>query len=46
MQVLLVEDNDMVAKGLSYSLKQNGFEVQRKIDVRNTISFLEENKPD
>ena len=26
MQILLVEDNEMVAKGLLYTLKQNGYE--------------------
>lgn len=46
MQVLLVEDNEMVAKGLSYTLKQNGFQVEHKSDVKDTICFLAKNKPD
>lgn len=47
MQILLVEDNEMVAKGLIYSLNQNGYEVIHKLNANQTISFLkEENKPD
>ncbi|MCI9177272.1 MAG: response regulator transcription factor [Clostridia bacterium] len=46
MQVLLVEDNDMVAKGLIYSLKQNGYQVEHRVNVQTTINFLEENKVD
>lgn len=45
MQILLVEDNEMVAKGLIYSLNQNGYEVTHKINVKETKSFLQEQKP-
>ena len=40
MQILLVEDNEMVAKGLIYSLEQNGYEVIHKENVKETIQFL------
>lgn len=45
MQILLVEDNEMVAKGLIYSLNQNGYEVTHKINVKETKNFLQEQKP-
>ncbi len=40
MQILLVEDNEMVAKGLIYSLEQNSYEVIHKENVKETIQFL------
>ena len=46
MKILLVEDNEMVAKGLVYSLKQKEFEVTHKINIKDTITFLEDNKID
>ncbi len=44
MQILLVEDNEMVAKGLIYSLEQNGYEVIHKENVKETIHFLKNQK--
>ncbi len=41
MQILLVEDNEMVAKGLIYSLEQKGYQVIHKTNVKSTIEFLE-----
>ena len=41
MKILLIEDNEMVAKGLIYSLKQKEFEVTHKINIKETITFLE-----
>jgi len=41
MNILLVEDNEILAKGLMYSLKQNNFNVIHKINVRTTKEFLE-----
>lgn len=46
MQILLVEDNDMVAKGLVYSLNQKGYDVIHKTNVRQTVNFLQEEKVD
>lgn len=40
MQILLVEDNEMVAKGLLYTLKQNGYEPIHKSNVKETRAFL------
>lgn len=40
MNILLVEDNEMVAKGLIYSLNQNKYNVYHKLNVSDTIKFL------
>ena len=45
MQILLVEDNEMVAKGLIYSLEQNGYEVVNKINVKDATNFIEAQIP-
>lgn len=41
MQILLVEDNEMVAKGLLYTLKQNGYETIHKANIKETKDFLQ-----
>ena len=41
MKLLLVEDNEILAKGLIYSLNQSGFEVIHKLNIKDAISFLE-----
>ena len=46
MDILLVEDNDSLAKGLVYSLKQNKFEVIHKVNVKTTKEFLNIVRPD
>lgn len=46
MEILLVEDNEMVAKGLIYSLNQNGYTLIHKINVKETIIFLKKEKVD
>ncbi len=40
MKILLVEDNEMVAKGLIYSLEQNGYQTFHKTNVKDTVEFL------
>lgn len=40
MDILLVEDNELLAKGLIYSLSQNKFNVQHKTNIKETIEFL------
>ena len=39
MKLLLVEDNEILAKGLIYSLNQSGFEVIHKLNIKDAISF-------
>ena len=41
MDILLVEDSNMVAKGLIYSLKSNGYNVIHKTNKKETVAFLE-----
>ena len=40
MSILLIEDNELLAKGLIYSLEQKEFNVIHKINVIETIKFL------
>ena len=40
MNILLVEDNIMVAKGLIYSLNQNKYGVEHKTNITDSIKFL------
>ena len=44
MNILLVEDNEMVAKGLIYSLEQNGFKIIHKTNVKESIKILDMEK--
>ena len=46
MNILLVEDNESLAKGLLYSLKQSKFEVVHKVNVNTTKEFLNTSRPD
>ena len=45
MEILLVEDNETLAKGIIYSLEQEKFEVIHKTNVKETIKFLQNQKP-
>ena len=45
MDILLVEDNHDLAKGLIYSLKQNDFKVYHKSSVKETIEYLNNKVP-
>ena len=44
MGILLVEDNEILAKGIIYSLEQEKFEVIHKTNVKETIKILEREK--
>lgn len=46
MQILLVEDNEMVAKGLVYSLEQNKYEVIHKVNIKDVTDFLNKQSVD
>lgn len=43
MHILLVEDNITIIKGLSYALEMNNYEVDSKINIKDTIAYLESN---
>ena len=45
MEILLVEDNEILAKGIIYSLEQEKYKVTHKTNVKETIKFLQNEKP-
>lgn len=45
MNILLVEDNLGIQKGLSYSLTKNNYNVIVKSSIKDTKSYLQDNKP-
>ena len=45
MDILLVEDNEGIVKGLEYSFNKNGYNLISKISVKDAISYLEKNTP-
>lgn len=45
MNILLVEDNLGIQKGLSYSLKKNNYNVIVKSSIKDTKAYLQDNKP-
>lgn len=46
MNILLVEDNETLAKGLVYTLEQNKYDVVHTISVNKTVNYLINNVPD
>lgn len=40
MNILLVEDNEILAKGLIYSLNQNNYNIIHKTNIKDTVTFL------
>lgn len=46
MKILLVEDNETLAKGLVYSLEQNKYNVIQTLNIKDTINYLIDEKPD
>ena len=46
MKILLVEDNETLAKGLVYLLEQNKYNVIHTMNVKDTINYLINEKPD
>ncbi len=42
MKILLVEDDEMIAKGLSYTFKQNGFELLHRNTVQAAAACIKE----
>ena len=45
MEILLIEDNLILAKGLIYSLEQNEFKVIHKSNIEESKVFIESKKP-
>lgn len=46
MKILLVEDDEMIGKGLIYTFEQNRHEIVCKTSVKATKEFLNTSKPD
>lgn len=46
MKILLVEDNEILAKGLIYSLEQKKYQVIHTLNVENTLKILKTEKID
>lgn len=42
--ILLIEDNESIAKALLYSLNQKGYDIVHKTNIKDTLSFLEKEK--
>lgn len=40
MNILLVEDNEILAKGFIYSLNQNNYNIIHKTNIKDTVTFL------
>ena len=46
LNILLVEDDEMIAKGLIYSLGQSKYALVHKADVKSAVEFLKTEKPE
>ena len=46
MQILLVEDNEILAKGLKYSLEQKKYKIIHAKNVKETLEFIKKEKID
>lgn len=45
MNILLIEDNESIIKGLEYAFKQNNFNLVYKSDLKSAREYLIKNKP-
>ena len=43
MTILLIEDNDTIIKGLSYSIEKKGYEFKYRTSVKSAGRYVEEN---
>ncbi|MBQ9608935.1 MAG: response regulator transcription factor [Lachnospiraceae bacterium] len=43
MTILLVEDNDTIIKGLSYSIEKKGYDFKYRTSVKTAAKYIEEN---
>lgn len=46
MNILLIEDNEVIIKGLEYSFSMNNYNLVSKTNVRDSINYLNDNQPD
>lgn len=46
MNILLIEDNVTIVKGLKYLFETNNYNIESKDNIRSSKEYLENNKPD
>lgn len=46
MIILLVEDSESISKGLEYAISKTDYEINIKTNLKDTIEYLEKNRPD
>ena len=46
MNILLIEDNETLAKGLIYLLEQNKYKAIHTLNIKESINYLSKNRPD
>ena len=46
MDILLVEDNENIVNGLKYAFSKNNYNLVSKMNIKTTIEYLNDNKPE
>ena len=46
MKILLVEDNDNIIKGLEYAFLKNGYQLESRTNIKDTLVYLKHNRPE
>ena len=46
MDILLVEDNENIVNGLKYTFSKNNYNLISKMNIKSTIEYLNDNKPE
>lgn len=46
MEILLVEDNDNIIKGLEYAFLKNGYQLESQTSIKDTLVYLKHNRPE
>ena len=46
MEILLVEDNENIVNGLKYAFSKNNYNLIAKMNIKSTIDYLNNNRPE
>ena len=46
MDILLVEDNENIVNGLEYAFSKNNYNLVSKMNIKSSIEYLDNNKPE
>ena len=46
MEILLVEDNENIVNGLKYAVSKNNYNLIAKMNIKSTIDYLNNNRPE